>query len=179
MNMYAEILRLESENMNLMFLANNLLLLAGGSIDGDKRPLDPSEQWGVTLAGIGIVLAALALLVIVIFLFGKLFDFINSDKKKVQSAAVSARAPRPAPPTPAPANPPQQPDSTPVPAAPVASAVVEDDDEVIAVISAVVAMMSEADGTVYKVKSVKPAGNGFGGRSAWAMDGRRQNVSPF
>ena len=49
----------------------------------------------------------------------------------------------------------------------------------IAVISAVVAMMSEADGTVYKVKSVKPVQSGFHGRTAWAMDGRRNNVSPF
>lgn len=160
--------------MNLMIRANNLLMLAGGSIDGDKKPLDPSEMWGVTLAGLGIVIAALALLVIIIFLFGKLFDVINSDKKKVQSAEVAAKAPKAAPVKPAAPEKPK-----PVQAAAPAPAAAEDDDEVIAVISAVVAMMSEADGTVYKVKSVKPAGSGFSGRSAWAMDGRRQNVMPF
>lgn len=161
--------------MKLLYLANDLLLLAGGSIDGDKRPLDPSEQAGVTLAGLGIVIAALAILVVVIFLFGKLFDFIHSDKKKVQSAAVSAKAPKPAQPKTEPAK------AAPVKkaATPIVPAAAEDDDEVIAVISAAVAMMSEADGTVYKVKSVKPAGNAFSGRSAWAMDGRRHNVSPF
>ncbi len=155
--------------MNLL-MVNNLLMLAGGSIDGDAH-MDGSQYWGVTLAGLGIVIAALALLVIVIFLFGKLFDFIHSDKKKVQSAAAAAKAPKSAPPKPAP--------PAPKSAAPAVAVPAEDEDEVIAVISAVVAMMSEADGTVYKVRSVKPVGNGYAGRTAWAMDGRRQNVAPF
>lgn len=55
----------------------------------------------------------------------------------------------------------------------------EDADEVIAVISAVVAMMSTQDGTTYQVRSVKPAAQSLGGRAVWAMDGRRQNVAPF
>ncbi|MDE5564304.1 MAG: OadG family protein [Oscillospiraceae bacterium] len=161
--------------MNLMFLANNLLLLAGGSIDGDKRPLDSSERWGVTLAGLGIVLAALVLLIVVIFIFGKIFEAINSNKQKKDAAAAAAKAPKTAPKkTPAPAP------IKPTAAVPVKVPDTADDDEVIAVISAVVAMMSEADGTAYRVKSVKPAGGTvMSGRSAWAMDGRRQNVSPF
>ena len=159
--------------MNLMLRAHSFLMLAGGSIPGDKRPLDDAEKWGVTLAGLGIVLAALFLLVIIIFLFGKLFDRLNTvnQEKAKQAAAEKAPKAKPAPvKTPAPA--PKAP--APKPAVPDT-----DDDEVIAVISAVVAMMSEADGTTYKVKSVKPVQSGFNGRTAWAMDGRRNNVSPF
>lgn len=161
--------------MNLMFQAHRLISLAGGSIPGDKRPLDDAEKWGVTLAGIGIVMAALVLLVFVIFLFGKLFDAINAANSQKAAKNAAAKAPKAAP---APAKQAAPAPKPPAPA-PAAAASQTDDDEVIAVISAVVAMMSEADGTVYKVKSVKPASVGMNGRTAWAMDGRRNNVSPF
>lgn len=161
--------------MNFMLQAHDLMMLAGGSIPGDKRPLDNAERWGVTLAGLGIVIAALLLLVIIIFLFGKIFDRINAASQEKAKKAAAAKAPKPAP-APAKASPAAPKPAAPAPAPAAAAA---DDDEVIAVISAVVAMMSEADGTVYKVKSVKPAQTGFSGRTAWAMDGRRNNVSPF
>ena len=148
--------------MNLSFWANNVVMLAGGSIDGASRP-STDEYVGVTLGGLGIVILALALLVFVIFCFGKLFDALDGAKQRKETKAAAEQAPKPKTPAPAPA-----------------PAAAEDDDEVIAVISAVVAMMSEADGTTYRVKSVKPVQqSGFGGRSAWAMDGRRSNVSPF
>ena len=160
--------------MDTMLKAHSLLLLAGGSISGDQKPLTNDQRWGVTLAGLGIVIAALALLVLVIFCFGKIFDSINAAEKAKADRKAAEKAPKPAAvkakaPAPAPAAPAAAP--APVPPA-------EDEDEVIAVISAVVAMMSEADGTTYRVKSVRPA-SGFSGRSAWAMDGRRNNVSPF
>lgn len=159
--------------MNFMLRANNLIMLAGGSIPGDQRPLDDAQKWGVTLAGIGIVLCALLLLVVIIFLFGKIFDGINATNQQKAKQAAADKAPKVKPsPVKAPAPAPK----APAPAPAVSAA---DDDEVIAVISAVVAMMSEADGTTYKVKSVKPVQNGWNGRSAWAMDGRRNNVSPF
>ena len=160
--------------MDTMLKAHSLLLMAGGSISGDQKPLTNDQRVGVTLAGIGIVIAALALLVLVIFCFGKIFDSINAAEKAKADRKAAEKAPKPAAvkavaPAPAPA--PAAPAASPAPPA-------EDEDEVIAVISAVVAMMSEADGTTYRVKSVRPA-SGFSGRSAWAMDGRRNNVSPF
>ena len=161
--------------MNLCFMANNLLMLAGGSIDGASRP-STDEYVGVTLGGLGIVILALALLVFVIFCFGKLFDALDGAKQRREAKAAADKAPKPSSEKPAPVK--AAPAPAPAPA-PVAAAA-EDDDEVIAVISAVVAMMSEADGTTYRVKSVNPVQqSGFGGRSAWAMDGRRSNVSPF
>ncbi len=165
--------------MHPLLLANHLIMLAGG-IDGNKKPLDGSEIWGVTLVGLGVVIAALAILVVVILLFGKIFDQINKNQKAKEAAAAAKKKPKQAPakkaPAPAPVKPAPVPAAKAAPAAPAA-----DDDEVIAVISAVVAMMSEQDGKTYRIKSVAKSqhSNGFGGRSAWAMDGRRQNVNPF
>jgi len=168
--------------MHPLLLANHLILLAGG-IDADKRPLDNSEKWGVTLVGLGVVIAALALLVVVIMLFGKIFDEINKNQKakeaaakqKAKQSAPAKKAPAPAPAKPAPAP------AKKAASAPAVTAPAENEEEVIAVISAVVAMMSEQDGKTYRIKSVAKSqrNNGFSGRSAWAMDGRRQNVNPF
>lgn len=143
----------------------NIQFLAGGSIDADKQPLDLTEIVGVTLAGIGIVFACLIILVVVIFIFGKIFDAINQKKKNKEAAAAAQKAPK------APA-----PKAAVVAAAPVVNG--EEEDEVVAVISAVIAAMSEAEGKVYRVRSVRPAA-GSSGRSAWSMDGRRQNTMPF
>lgn len=152
--------------MNIQSAVNNLQMLAGGAIPGEDL-LSSSQIWGVTLAGLGIVFACLVLLVFVIFLFGKIFENINKKQAAKQAAAVAKSAPK----------------SAPKPAAPAPQAAVAasaDDDEVIAVISAVIAAMSAEDGTTYKVRSVKPAASGsLGGRTAWAMDGRRNNVMPF
>lgn len=161
-----------------LLLANHLIMLAGGSIDGNKRPLDPSEQWGVTLAGLGIVIAALALLVVIIFLFGKIFESINAKQKAKEAALAEQKKPKASSvPVKKPSAPAVQQTANTSASASTAAA----DDEVIAVISAVVAAMSEQDGKNYKIRSVKAVrkNQGFGGRSAWAMDGRRQNVSPF
>lgn len=155
--------------MNFMSFVNGPLRMAGGSIPG-KDLLDAAEIIGVTIAGLGIVFAGLILLVLVIWLFGKIFDSINQSKKAKEAAAAAKSAPKASAP-----KAPAKPAPAPAPAVPA-----EDEDEVIAVISAVIAAMSAADGTVYKVRSVKPAGsNSLGGRTAWAMDGRRQNVMPF
>ncbi|MBQ8010816.1 MAG: OadG family protein [Oscillospiraceae bacterium] len=156
--------------MNFQSAVNHINMLAGGSIPGQDL-LDSSQIWGVTIAGLGIVFACLVLLVLVIFLFGKIFEGINKKKADKQAAKVAASAPKAVP----------KPAAAPAASAPAASApAASDDDEVIAVISAVIAAMSAADGTTYKVRSVKPAAsNSLGGRTAWAMDGRRNNVMPF
>ncbi len=169
MNVYAEFLRMECEYMNFMSISNMLGFMAGGAIPADAK-MNNAEIWGVTLAGFGIVFAGLVILVFVIMLFGKIFDAINQSKKNKEAAKAAATAPKAAPVAPkAPA---------PAPAAPVIAA--DDDAEVVAAIMAAVAMMSEADGKAYKVRSIKPAGTArLDGRAAWAMDGRRQNVMPF
>ncbi len=156
--------------MNFMSIANILGFMAGGAIPADKD-MNSAEIWGVTLAGFGIVFAALVILVFVIFLFGKIFDAINQSKKNKEAAQAAQNAPKTAPAAAKPA---------PAPAAAPAVSAASDDDEVIAAIMAAVAMMSAADGKAYKVRSIKPAAaSRLDGRAAWAMDGRRQNVMPF
>lgn len=158
--------------MNYMSIANMLGRMAGGAIPADKH-MNSSEIWGVTLAGFGIVFAALILLVFIIFLFGKIFDAINQKKKDKEAANAATQAPKTTAVAKAAASAP-----TPKAAAPIADT--SDEDEVIAAITAAIAMMSAADGKNYKIRSVKPAAsNRLGGRTAWAMDGRRQNVMPF
>lgn len=155
--------------MNFLSAVNNIQMLAGGSIPG-KDLLNAAQIIGVTIAGIGIVFMCLVLLVLVILGFGKIFDSLNQKKAAKEASAAAKNAPKASAPAPKAA--------APVQAVPAAST--EDDDEVIAVISAVIAAMSAADGTTYKVRSVKPAAsNSLGGRTAWAMDGRRNNVMPF
>lgn len=166
--------------MHPLLLANHLIMLAG-ALDANSKPTD-SEKWGVTLVGLGVVIAALAILVVVIFLFGKIFDQINKNQKAKESAAKQkAKQSAPAKKAPAPAKPAPAPAKKAAPAPAVTASAAEDEEEVIAVISAVVAMMSEQDGKAYRIKSVAKSqrNNGFSGRSAWAMDGRRQNVNPF
>ena len=166
---YAEFSRTECEYMNFQSAVNYINMLAGGSIPGQDL-LNGAQITGVTIAGLGIVFAGLVILVLVIMGFGKIFDSVNQKKSAKEAAAAAKSAPKAS--------------AAPKPAAPAVQAAVpssaEDDDEVIAVISAVIAAMSAADGTTYKVRSVKPAAsNSLGGRTAWAMDGRRGNVMPF
>ncbi len=153
--------------MNFMSITNVLGPMADGAIPGDKH-MNSAEIWGVTLAGFGIVFAALVILVFVIFLFGRIFEAMHQKKKNKESAQAATQAPKSAPAVKA----------VPVPKAtpPAASS---DEDEVVAAIMAAIAMMSAADGKTYKIRSIKPAAGRLEGRAAWAMDGRRQNVMPF
>lgn len=103
-----------------------------------------------------VVFAALCVLSLIIWLFGRIG---GSEKKAEKPAAV---------PTPAPA--------------PV-SAAAEDDGEVVAAIAAAVTMM-QPDGVTYQVKKITPAKRSGGSRpirqrSEWAAAAVHQNTSPF
>lgn len=125
------------------------------------------ENWtetavNVTICGLVIVFVTLILLVILISLFGKLMDAINKKSQAAKAAAIPAAS-----------------------AAPVASAApavtaapASDDDELIAVISAAVAVMYDGTGKQYAVKSVRPARRP-GERPAWASAGLRDNTRTF
>lgn len=106
------------------------------------------------LIGLVVVFAALIVLVLIFWLFGKI---VHRGAK-----------PEETPPAPV------------VPAAPVMPASATGDasgvsDEVVAVIAAAVAAMAPA-GKRYAVRRVQPAGHG---RSAWAAAGIAENTQPF
>lgn len=119
--------------------------------------------FAVVVTGLVVVFLGLVLLIAFISLIGAFFKRADKNKKAAKtengkSAAVSATK------------------TAPVAVNPIQAA---DDDEVIAVISAAVAMMSEADGTAYRIKSVKAASNGVPARNAWASAGLRESTNPF
>ena len=116
-----------------------------------------------TITGLVIVFAMLLLLVFMICIFGWVSKAVKKDgsKKdgtsapKKEKKAVNQPAPK---------------------AAPVSAPATADDDEIIAVISAAVAMMYEGTGKTAIVRSIRPA---VSGRSAWANAGIRDNVRAF
>ena len=123
--------------------------------------MELSYVFAVVITGLVVVFLGLVLLIAFISLIGWLFKTMDKNKK----AAKAADAPAPK--------------SAPAAVSPAQTVQSADDDEVIAVISAAVAMMSAADGTSYRIKSVKAASNGVPARNAWASAGLRESTNPF
>lgn len=118
-----------------------------------------SQTAGIIISGLAVVFLVLLLLVGFVSLFG---SFFKKDKKE----PPVKQAP-----------PPKQEIKKAVTPAPKAET--DDNDEIIAVISAVVAQMSIQDGKQYKIKSVKAKNQKSSGRPVWASEGLRQNTNPF
>ena len=123
--------------------------------------MELSYVFAVVITGLVVVFLGLVLLIAFISLIGWLFKTMDKNKK----AAKAADAPAPK--------------SAPAAVSPAQTVQSADDDEVIAVISAAVAMMSAADGTSYRIKSVKATSNGVPARNAWASAGLRESTNPF
>lgn len=113
-----------------------------------------------TISGLVIVFAMLLLLVFMIYIFGFVGKRAsnktasNSDNKAVAKAQKSAHR---------------------AVSAPVIAANAEE-DEIIAVISAAIAMMYEGTGKKAIIRSVRPVSSA---RSAWADAGVRNNIRAF
>lgn len=118
-----------------------------------------SQTAGIIISGLAVVFLVLLLLVGFVNLFG---SFFKKDKKEPPVKQVP---------------PPKQEVKKAVTPAPKENA--DDNDEIIAVISAVVAQMSIQDGKQYKIKSVKAKNQKSSGRPVWASEGLRQNTNPF
>ena len=124
--------------------------------------MDMSYVVAVVITGLVVVFLGLVLLIAFITAIGAIFKKIDQNK----AAANAAKAA-------------EKPAEAPKAAVQQVVASSSDDDEVIAVISAAVAMMSAADGTSYRIKSVKAAAQNGSSRSAWAMAGLRETTKPF
>ncbi|MBR1831000.1 MAG: OadG family protein [Ruminiclostridium sp.] len=133
-------------------------------------------DWGLigstVVTGLVVVFLILAILVLFLWLFGKVFKGIgNLQQKKAQKAAEEAAAKKAA--------------ETKKPSAPApvqASAVSEteyeeeDDDEIIAVIAAAIAAYGEAEGKQYRIASIKRPRTA---RSGWSAAGIADNMRGF
>lgn len=124
------------------------------------------QMVAVVFTGMFVVFFAIALLILIIWLMGKMFTNMNNNKK---NEVVSAKPVSPVPVKTAPVSKEE----------PVKALTNTDDDEIIAVISSAVAMMSLVDGKNYRVKSVKAIKGNNVGRPAWSMAGLRENTRPF
>lgn len=126
--------------------------------------LSSTQTIGVIISGLVVVFLVLLLLVGFVRLFSSFFEKGKKDSPKKQTA-------------------PPEPETKKIALQPPAPEITlspdDDPDEIIAVISAVVAQMSAQDGKQYKIKSVKAKNSKTAGRPLWASEGLRQNTAPF
>lgn len=118
--------------------------------------LDPAMLGGagiVFVVGIGIVFVVLVLLILLLTVESKIFTTIG-NRKKAPKAAEKKPAPAPAP-------------------VAVAPAAANDDEEIAAVIAAVIAMYSES-GNGLVVRSVRRVGSNT---PAWSASGRQEYIN--
>ena len=125
-----------------------------------------TKVWAVVITGMVVVFLALVLLIVFVQIFGKIFSGIANKEKKGS-----------------------KPDVIPVPQVTVPENVTRsvpepeisgDDEEVIAVISAAVAMMAARDGKKYAVRSINRTENRRrSAGSVWGAAGQRENTLPF
>ncbi len=116
----------------------------------------------VVITGLVIVFGMLLLFVLLFGVFGKLMSAIsNTGKSKTTNSATLKSDPAPI------AN----------PSASAVSSVSQDNDELIAVISAAVYAMYEGNGKRPVIKSIRPASQS--GKSSWAMAGIYNNIKSF
>lgn len=123
--------------------------------------MDWSYVGAVVISGLAIVFAALIILIFLVWIMGKIFDKLNAKK----SDGNTKKAPAPENSKPAPAN---------ISAAPAA----DDESEVIAVIAAAVAAMSEESGVPLRIHSIKRSA-GTKRSNAWARAAAGESTRAF
>lgn len=140
------------------------MVAAKSTISPDQKDLGAGTVASVVITGIVVVFIGLVLLILLVSIYGKIFDVINSraarkaeEAKKATEAAKAATKPEPVK---------------------VAAPVVEDgiEEETVAVIMAAISAMSSAEGKKLVLKSVKTAKPQ---RPAWSTAGIIDNTRPF
>lgn len=140
------------------------MVAAKSTISPDQKDLGAGTVASVVITGIVVVFIGLILLILLVSIYGKIFDVINSraarkaeEAKKAAEAAKAATKPEPVK---------------------VAAPVVEDgiEEETVAVIMAAISAMSSAEGKKLVLKSVKTAKPQ---RPAWSTAGIIDNTRPF
>lgn len=147
-----------------LFLAQ--VLANKSTIPADKTDLGAGTVASVVITGLAVVFIGLILLILLVTLYGKIFEAINNKsaaKAKAKAEAMVKKTPAPVKAAPAPA-----------PAAPVIEDGIE--EETVAVIMAAIYAMSAQTGRKMVLKSVKTAKPQ---RPAWSTAGIVDNTRPF
>lgn len=163
MNLFLNLL---SENAEPSVI-DRLLSYAGDAEKSvaQQQIADP-DYWGsvgiITITGILVVFLILAILIFFFWLLGTLFKAVDKSKKKKLEAVAAAKA--------------QETVQKVVEPVVEETAEVEDDGELIAVISAAIAAYTDDEG--FTIKSVRKH-DGKRARSAWSAAGITENTRPF
>ena len=140
------------------------IVAAKSTISPDQKDLGAGTVASVVITGIVVVFIGLVLLILLVSIYGKIFDVINSRAaRKAEEAKKAAEAAKAV--------------AKPEPIKAVAP-VVEDciEEETVAVIMAAISAMSSAEGKKLVLKSVKTAKPQ---RPAWSTAGIIDNTRPF
>lgn len=140
------------------------MVAAKSTISPDQKDLGAGTVASVVITGIVVVFIGLVLLILLVSIYGKIFDVINSRAaRKAEEAKKAAEAAKAV--------------AKPEPIKTVAP-VVEDgiEEETVAVIMAAISAMSSAEGKKLVLKSVKTAKPQ---RPAWSTAGIIDNTRPF
>lgn len=140
------------------------MVAAKSTISPDQKDLGAGTVASVVITGLVVVFIGLVLLILLVSIYGKLFDVINDraarkaeEAKKAAEAAKAVAKPEPIK---------------------TSAPVVEDgiEEETVAVIMAAISDMSSAEGKKLVLKSVKTAKPQ---RPAWSTAGIIDNTRPF
>ena len=131
-----------------------------------EMQMEMSYVIAVVITGLVVVFLGLVLLIAFISLIGAIFKKMNQRKSSAPKADVPAAKPVPK----------VQPVTV---SKPAPASAYEDDDEIIAVISAAVAMMSASEGKNYRIRSVRAASAKGSSGNAWASAALREATRPF
>lgn len=126
------------------------------------QELDGEYMGAVVLSGISIVFIALVLLILFVWLMAKVFDLVRDSKKKNESAKAPEKAPEPA-----------------NAAVVLEKAPVTEDgipEEVVAAITAAVAMLGEESGRTLKISGISRQGSGSSRRGRWGDAAASENT---
>lgn len=117
----------------------------------------------VVLSGLALVFSALLILILFVWIIGKVFDAINASKAAKSKEAVAVQAPKAAP----------------VQQTLVAAVDTDDDsDEIAAVIAAAIEAIGVAEGKKLAVRGIRRVQSGSG-RSPWAAAAAQENMHRF
>lgn len=137
---------------------------AKSTISPDQKDLGAGTVASVVITGIVVVFIGLVLLILLVSIYGKIFDVINNRAaRKAEEAKKAAEAEKAA----------AKPEPVKV-VAPVVENGIE--EETVAVIMAAISAMSSAEGKKLVLKSVKTAKPQ---RPAWSTAGIIDNTRPF
>ncbi len=134
-------------------------------LSGAAKVTVPGEHvdmmWSTLVTGLVVVFLILALLVFFLWLMGKIMTIKKKPKDPPKAEEIKTASPAPAP---------QAEENAEI-------AEYEDDDEIIAVISAAIAAYGESEGKQYRIASVKRKEKAL--RSNWSAAGISENTRPF